>query len=187
MFIIFFVSGLIYGLKAKTIKGDKDVAQMTAESMGTMGGYIVLAFVAAHLVQFFIWSNLGSILAISGRSALENIGFVGIPLLVAFILVSSFINLIIGSASAKWAILAPVFVPMLMLMGYSPETTMAAYRIGDSYSNILTPSAILPAGDRFCAEVLQEHRDRNHHIRDAALRHCLYDREDTHVRCLVAC
>ncbi len=139
MFILFFVSGLVFGLVAKTIKGDKDVANMTAEAMGTMGGYIVLAFVAAHLVQFFIWSNLGSILAISGAAGLQNIGFTGIPLLVAFILVSSFINLIIGSASAKWAILAPIFVPMLMLMGYSPETTQAAYRIGDSYSNILTP------------------------------------------------
>ncbi|MDR4988709.1 MAG: AbgT family transporter [Bacteroidales bacterium] len=139
MFILFFVSGLVYGLVAKTIKGDKDVANMTAEAMGTMGGYIVLAFVAAHLVQFFIWSNLGSILAISGAAGLQSIGFTGIPLLVAFILVSSFINLIIGSASAKWAILAPIFVPMLMLMGYSPETTQAAYRIGDSYSNILTP------------------------------------------------
>lgn len=139
MFILFFVAGLVYGVVAKTIKGDKDVSKMTAEAMGTMGGYIVLAFVAAHLVEFFIWSNLGSILAISGAAALKNIGFVGIPLLVAFILVSSFINLIIGSASAKWAILAPIFVPMLMLMGYSPETTQAAYRIGDSYSNILTP------------------------------------------------
>ena len=139
MFILFFVSGLVYGLVAKTIKGDKDVANMTAEAMGTMGGYIVLAFVAAHLVQFFIWSNLGSIMAISGAAGLQSIGFTGIPLLVAFILVSSFINLIIGSASAKWAILAPIFVPMLMLMGYSPETTQAAYRIGDSYSNILTP------------------------------------------------
>ena len=139
MFILFFVAGLVYGLVAKTIKGDKDVSKMTAEAMGTMGGYIVLAFVAAHLVEFFIWSNLGSILAISGAAALQNIGFIGIPLLVAFILVSSGINLIIGSASAKWAILAPIFVPMLMLMGYSPETTQAAYRIGDSYSNILTP------------------------------------------------
>ncbi len=139
MFVLFFVTGLVYGLKAKTIRGDKDVAKMTAESMGTMGGYIVLAFVAAHLVQFFIWSNLGSIMAISGAAGLQNIGFTGIPLLVAFILVSSFINLIIGSASDKWAILAPIFVPMLMLMGYSPETTQAAYRIGDSYSNILTP------------------------------------------------
>ncbi|MFP4064706.1 MAG: AbgT family transporter [Bacteroidales bacterium] len=139
MFILFFLAGLVYGIKAGTIKGDKDISKMTAEAMGTMGGYIVLAFVAAHLVQFFIWSNLGSILAISGASGLQNIGFTGIPLLVAFILVSSFINLIIGSASAKWAILAPIFVPMLMLMGYSPETTQAAYRIGDSYSNILTP------------------------------------------------
>jgi len=139
MFILFFVAGLVYGLVAKTIKGDKDVSRMTSEAMATMGGYIVLAFVAAHLVEFFIWSNLGSILAISGANALQNIGFVGIPLLVAFILVSSGINLIIGSASAKWAILAPIFVPMLMLMGYSPETTMVAYRIGDSYSNILTP------------------------------------------------
>ncbi len=139
MFILFFVTGLVYGLVAKTIKGDKDVSNMTAESMSTMGGYIVLAFVAAHLVEFFIWSNLGSILAISGAAGLQNIGFVGIPLLVAFILVSSFINLIIGSASAKWAILAPIFVPMLMLMGFSPEVTQAAYRIGDSYSNILTP------------------------------------------------
>ncbi len=139
MFILFFLAGLVYGLKAQTIKGDKDISKMTSEAMGTMGGYIVLAFVAAHLVQFFIWSNLGSILAISGASGLQSIGFTGIPLLVAFILVSSFINLIIGSASAKWAILAPIFVPMLMLMGYSPETTQAAYRIGDSYSNILTP------------------------------------------------
>ncbi len=139
MFILFFVAGLVYGLAAKTIMGDKDVSKMTSEAMATMGGYIVLAFVAAHLVEFFKWSNLGSIMAISGAAGLEKIGFVGIPLLVAFILVSSFINLIIGSASAKWAILAPVFVPMLMIMGYSPELTQAAYRIGDSYSNILTP------------------------------------------------
>lgn len=139
MFILFFVSGLVFGLIAKTIKSDKDVSRMTADAMGTMGGYIVLAFVAALLVEFFIWSNLGSILAISGAAVLENIGFTGIPLLVAFILGSSVINLIIGSASAKWAILAPIFVPMLMIMGYSPETTQAAYRIGDSYSNILTP------------------------------------------------
>ncbi len=139
MFILFFIAGLVYGLITKSIKGDKDVANMTAESMSTMGGYIVLAFVAAQFVAFFNWSNLGLIVAISGASGLQNIGFTGIPLLVAFILVSSLVNLLIGSASAKWAILAPIFVPMLMLMGYSPETTQAAYRIGDSYSNILTP------------------------------------------------
>jgi aminobenzoyl-glutamate transport protein len=139
MFVIFFVGGLVFGIVAKTITGDKDVSNMMSESMATMGSYIVLSFVAAHLVEFFIWSNLGSILAISGAETLKNIGFVGIPLMVAFILFSSVINLIIGSASAKYAILAPIFVPMLMLMGYSPETTQLAYRIGDSYSNILTP------------------------------------------------
>jgi aminobenzoyl-glutamate transport protein len=139
MFIIFFVGGLVFGVVSKTIRRDKDVADMMSESMATMGSYIVLAFVAAHLVEFFIWSNLGSILAISGAETLQRIGFVGIPLLVAFIFFSSFVNLIIGSASAKYAILAPIFVPMLMLMGYSPETTQLAYRIGDSYSNILTP------------------------------------------------
>jgi aminobenzoyl-glutamate transport protein len=139
MTIVFFIPGLIYGIKTKSITGDKQVAKMTGESMATMGGYIVLAFVAAQFVAYFKWSNLGTILAIVGADGLQSIGFTGMPLMVAFILVSSMINLAIGSASAKWAILAPIFVPMLMLMGYSPETTQAAYRIGDSYSNILTP------------------------------------------------
>lgn len=139
MTVIFFVPGLIYGIITRSITGDKEVAKMTAESMATMGGYIVLAFVAAQFVAYFNWSNLGRIVAIGGANGLESVGFSGIPLLVAFILVSSIINLAIGSASAKWAIMAPIFVPMLMLMGITPETTQAAYRIGDSYSNILTP------------------------------------------------
>ncbi|MGC9342411.1 MAG: AbgT family transporter [Bacteroidales bacterium] len=139
MFIIFFVAGLVYGRVAGTIKGDKDVADMTAKSMSTMGMYIVIAFVAAQFVAYFNWSNLGSVLAVKGSDGLKAIGFTGGPLLVAFIIVSSLVNLIMGSASAKWALLAPIFVPMLMLMGFSPETTQAAYRIGDSYSNILTP------------------------------------------------
>lgn len=139
MFIIFFVAGLVYGIMAKTIKNDKDVSDMTAKSMATMGLYIVIAFVAAQFVAYFNWSNLGSVLAVKGSDGLKAIGFTGGPLLVAFILVASLVNLIMGSASAKWALLAPIFVPMLMLMGYSPELTQAAYRIGDSYSNILTP------------------------------------------------
>jgi aminobenzoyl-glutamate transport protein len=139
MLFIFFLPGLAYGLVTKTVKSDKEVAQMTSESMASMGGYIVLSFAAAQFVAFFNWSNLGLIVAISGADTLKSIGFTGIPLIVAFILVSSFINIIIGSASAKWAIMAPIFVPMLMLMGYSPEMTQAAYRIGDSYTNILTP------------------------------------------------
>lgn len=139
MFIGFFVAGLVFGIVAKTIKTDKDVTDMTAKSMSTMGMYIVIAFVASQFVAYFNWSHLGSVLAVKGSEGLKAIGFNGGPLLVAFIIVSSIVNLIMGSASAKWALLAPIFVPMLMLMGYSPETTQAAYRIGDSYSNILTP------------------------------------------------
>ncbi len=139
MTILFFIPGLVYGFATRSITGDKEVAKMTSESMATMGGYIVLAFVAAQFVAYFNWSNMGLILAIYGADTLQKVGFTGMPLLVAFIIVASIINVVIGSASAKWAILAPIFVPMLMLMGYSPETTQAAYRIGDSYSNILTP------------------------------------------------
>jgi aminobenzoyl-glutamate transport protein len=139
MFLGFFVAGLTYGIVARTIKTDKDVTDMTAKSMSTMGMYIVIAFVAAQFVAYFNWSHLGSVLAVKGSDALKTIGLTGGPLLVSFIIVSSIVNLIMGSASAKWALLAPIFVPMLMLMGYSPETTQAAYRIGDSYSNVLTP------------------------------------------------
>ncbi len=139
MLFVFFLPGLAYGLATRKVKSDKDVAEMTADTMGSMGAYIVLAFVAAHFIAFFGWSNLGLILAISGADLLEGIGFTGLPLIVAFIIVSAFINLFIGSASAKWAVMAPVFVPMLMFLGYSPELTQAAYRIGDSVTNILTP------------------------------------------------
>jgi aminobenzoyl-glutamate transport protein len=139
MMFIFFGAGLVYGLVAGTIKSDKDVSTMAAKAMATMGLYIVIAFVAAQFVAYFNWSNLGSVLAVKGSDGLNAIGFTGIPLLVTFILVASLVNLVMGSASAKWALLAPVFVPMLMLMGYAPEATQAAYRIGDSYSNILTP------------------------------------------------
>lgn len=139
MLFLFLVPGLVYGWIVKTIRSDKAVAKMMTEAMATMGGYIVLAFAAAQFVAYFGWSNLGVIFAITGADTLKAVGFEGIPLIVAFVLVASFINLFIGSASAKWAIMAPIFVPMLMLMGYSPELTQAAYRIGDSYSNILTP------------------------------------------------
>ncbi len=139
MLFVFFLPGLVYGLVTGKIRSDKDVATMTSDTMSSMGAYIVLAFVAAHFIAFFNWSNLGLILAITGASGLQAVGFTGLPLIVAFILVSAFINLFIGSASAKWAIMAPVFVPMLMLVGYSPELTQAAYRIGDSFTNVLTP------------------------------------------------
>ena len=142
MVFLFFLPGLAYGIAVGEIEDDSDVADMMADTMADMGAYIVLAFAAAHFIAMFEWSNLGSIIAISGADTLQSIGFTGLPLLLAFIVVSALINLFVGSASAKWAIMAPVFVPMLMLAGepgYSPETVQAAYRIGDSFTNILTP------------------------------------------------
>jgi aminobenzoyl-glutamate transport protein len=142
MVFLFFLPGLAYGIAVGEIEDDSDVADMMADTMADMGAYIVLAFAAAHFIAMFEWSNLGSIIAIGGADALQSVGFTGIPLLLSFIFVSALINLFVGSASAKWAIMAPVFVPMLMLAGdpgYSPETVQAAYRIGDSFTNILTP------------------------------------------------
>jgi len=139
MMFLFLIPGIVYGVTVGKIKNDKQVAEMMADSMSSLGSYIVLAFTAAHFVAFFNWSNLGVITAIRGAEFLSTIGFTGIPLLIAFLVFTGFINLFIGSASAKWALMAPIFVPMLMLMGLSPEVTQATYRLGDSFTNIITP------------------------------------------------
>ena len=137
--LFFMVPGIGYGIGAKTIKNDKDVAQFMSDAMSSMGGYLVLAFVAAQFISYFNWSNLGKIVAVKGAEFLEATGFTGLPLLLLFIIVSGCINLFIGSASAKWAIMAPVFVPMFMAIGYSPQFSQVAYRIGDSVTNIISP------------------------------------------------
>jgi aminobenzoyl-glutamate transport protein len=99
----------------------------------------VLVFFAAQFVSWFGHSNMGLVLAIRGAEALKSVGLTGILLMVAFVLVSAFINLFMGSASAKWAIMAPVFVPMFMLLGFHPGLTQAVFRIGDSITNVVTP------------------------------------------------
>lgn len=139
LMLLFLVMGIVYGRTTGSIRTDRDVARMSSESVAVLGSYIVLAFAAAQFVAYFNWSNLGLILAVQGATTLKAAGFTGIPLLLAFIVVSAFINIFIGSASAKWAVMAPVFVPMLMLMGFSPELTQAAYRVGDSSTNMVTP------------------------------------------------
>lgn len=137
--LLFLVPGLAYGLGAGTVRSDRDVATMTGEAMGAMGLYIVLSFVAAQFVNYFAWSNLGTIIAVSGAAFLKSVGLNGGPLLVVFVLFAATLNLFITSASAKWAILAPVFVPMFVLLGFTPEATQAVFRIGDSCTNIITP------------------------------------------------
>ncbi|TVR52326.1 MAG: AbgT family transporter [Puniceicoccaceae bacterium] len=135
----FLVPGLVFGLVAGSIRDSRTVAGMTADTMATMGAYIVLAFAAAQFVAYFQWSNLGILLAISGAEGLERMGLGTLPLLAAFIVLAAGINLVLGSASAKWGIMAQVFVPMFMLLGISPELTQAAYRVGDSCTNMITP------------------------------------------------
>lgn len=133
------IAGLAYGIGARTIKSDNDVIKGMNKSMETLGSYIVLVFFAAQFVAFFNWTNLGMIVAVEGANILKSSGLGPIPLLITFIIISAFINLFIGSASAKWAIMAPVFIPMFMLLGYSPELVQAAYRVGDSVTNIISP------------------------------------------------
>jgi len=137
--LFFFVPGVAYGIGCGTVKNDKDVVDLMGESMATMGGYIVLVFFAAQFVQYFSYTNMGIVIAVKGANFLDGIGFTGIPLIISFILLTAFINLFMGSASAKWAIMAPVFVPMLMNLGNSPALIQMAYRIGDSTTNIISP------------------------------------------------
>ncbi|MGD1712195.1 AbgT family transporter [Hydrocoleum sp. CS-953] len=135
----FIIPGIAYGKGAGTIQSDKDIAKGMSEAMSIMGYYIALSFFAAQFVAYFNWTNLGIILAINGANFLKATGFTGLPLLISFIIVSGLINLFFASASSKWTMIAPIFVPMLMLVGYSPEFTQMAYRIGDSTTNIITP------------------------------------------------
>jgi aminobenzoyl-glutamate transport protein len=139
IFITGVTLGLAYGLGARTVKSDSDVIRAMAKAMETLGAYLVLVFFAAQFVAFFNWTNLGLIVAVEGAALLQASGLGTIPLTIAFIIVAATVNLAMGSASAKWAIMAPVFVPMFMLLGYSPEFTQAAYRVGDSVTNVISP------------------------------------------------
>jgi aminobenzoyl-glutamate transport protein len=131
--------GLAYGVGAGTIRNDRDAIRGMAKSMSTMGHYLVLVFFAAQFVAYFNWSNLGLLVAVKGADVLRASGLGGIPLMLGFVVLAAGINLVIGSASAKWAVMAPVFIPMFMLLGYPPELVQAAYRVGDSCTNIISP------------------------------------------------
>ena len=137
--ITFFTAGAAYGVGAKTIQSHHDLVRMMREGIVQMAPYVVLAFFAAHFVAMFNWSGLGPLLAINGAAALKDLPLPAPLLLIAVVLLSCFFDLFIGSASAKWSALAPIVVPMFMLLGISPEMTTAAYRMGDSVTNIATP------------------------------------------------
>ena len=133
------IAGWIYGLVTGNFRGRHGAIDAMEKTMATMAGYLVLMFFAAQFVAWFNWTNLGLITAIRGSELLRALDLGPVALLLFFIMLAASVNLLIGSASAKWAIMAPVFVPMLMLLGISPEATQMAYRIGDSTTNIITP------------------------------------------------
>jgi aminobenzoyl-glutamate transport protein len=150
-FLMFLVCGGLYGRAVGTIKTHRDIVQMMSQAMADLGPYIVLAFMAAHFVQMFNWSNLGPIAAIHGAEAIRSSGLPAPALIALVVTLAAMINLAIGSASAKWGMMAPVLVPMLMLLGISPEMTTAAFRMGDSVTNIITPLMVyFPLVLTFC-------------------------------------
>lgn len=135
--LIFLVPGLVYGIIMKEFNSSKDLGKMLSDSMASMGSFIVIVFFAAQLLAFLEWSNLGMIVAVKGAEVLQ--GQNGIVLILGVIFLGALINLLVGSASAKWGILAPIFIPMLVIVGFHPAFTQMLYRIGDSISNPITP------------------------------------------------
>ena len=139
LFVLFSICGLSYGYVSGSFKNINDVNKAMAKQMAGMGSYVLFCFFCGQFQGLFNWTKLGTLLAIGGADFLENVGFTGIPLCVAFILLCSFVNIFVSSGSAKWAIFAPIFVPMFMLLGYHPGFTQLCYRIGDSPFNCWTP------------------------------------------------
>ena len=137
--ILFFVPSVVYGKIAGTVKNEKEVAAHMGKAMSSMGGYLCLAFVASQFISYFNYTNLGTIIAVSGAEILQSANIGAIPLLIGFILITAFINLFMGSASAKWAIMAPVFIPMFIKLNIDPAIVQTAYRIADSSTNLISP------------------------------------------------
>ncbi|NIL94012.1 MAG: TIGR00366 family protein [Woeseiaceae bacterium] len=139
IFFLFLIPGIVFGYVAGTLKGMKDVIQGMTHAMHQMAYYLVIMFFIAQFVYSFGASNLGTLLALAGAEALKGLQDYPSILIVGIVLLTGFVNLFVGSASGKWGLLAPIFVPMLMTLGISPDLTQAAYRVGDSSTNIITP------------------------------------------------
>jgi len=139
IFVLFLIPGVVYGYVSGRFSSHRDVIEGMSKSMSGMGYYLVMAFFAAQFIAAFGQSGLGVLLALEGADWLRQSGLPGGATLTGIVLLSGLVNLVVGSASAKWALIAPVFVPMLMQVGLSPDLTQAAYRVGDSTTNIITP------------------------------------------------
>jgi aminobenzoyl-glutamate transport protein len=164
--LLFLLCGWAYGSAAGTIASHRDVVRMMTDGLRDIAPFLVIAFFAAHFIAMFAWSNLGPIIAIEGANLVGGLELSAVAMLLPLLLVSSVFDLLIGSASAKWSAMAPVVVPMLMLLGISPEMTTAAYRVGDSIFNIVTPVAtnfvlVLVMCQRWVARLRRRFADRD--------------------------
>ncbi|WP_154859372.1 AbgT family transporter [Cyclobacterium xiamenense] len=139
IFLVFWIPGILYGFVAGTYTSSGDVIASMSKAMGSMAQYIVMAFFCALFIDAFSQSNIGSMTALKGAAFLQSLQLPSQVTVVGIVFLSAFVNLLVGSASAKWALISPIFVPMLMQLGISPDLTQAAYRVGDSVSNIITP------------------------------------------------
>jgi len=139
IFLLFLLPGVVYGIIAGTVKSSKDIIVGMTKSMNSMAYYLVIMFFIAQFVYAFGQSNLGVLLALQGASFLQSIAMPAAGTIVGIVILTAFVNIFVGSASGKWGLLAPIFVPMLMSLGISPDLTQAAYRVGDSSTNIITP------------------------------------------------
>ncbi len=139
IFLLFLLPAIAYGIAAGTVKTHRDVVEGMTKSMGSMSYYLVLVFFMSLFIAAFSNSNIGVLIALEGGQALRALDLPMMVTLLGIVLITCLADLFLGSASAKWALLAPIFVPMLMQVGISPDATQAAYRIGDSTTNIITP------------------------------------------------
>lgn len=139
IFVLFLLPGVVYGIKAGTVTSSRDIIVGMSKAMESMAYYLVIMFFIAQFIFAFSQSNLGILLALKGAAALKAMGLPSALTIVGIVFLTGLLNLFVGSASAKWALLAPIFVPMLMELGISPDLTQAAYRVGDSTTNIITP------------------------------------------------
>ena len=139
LIVYFILVGVVYGKTVGTFKQASDVPKMMADSLNSLTSYIVLVFVIAQFIQIFSYTNLGTVIAVTAANFLKNAGFTGIPMVICIILITTLVNFFMTSGTAKWYIFAPIFVPMFMMLGYSPEFAQVVYRIGDSCTNPITP------------------------------------------------
>jgi len=139
LIVYFILVGVVYGKTVGVFKEASDVPKVMADSLNSLTSYIVLVFVIAQFIQIFSYTNLGTVIAVTAANFLKNAGFTGIPMIICIILITTLVNFFMTSGTAKWYIFAPIFVPMFMMLGYSPEFAQVVYRIGDSCTNPITP------------------------------------------------